>query len=76
MVTLEYKGTRVLEKLYRAFSNNELLLPRDFQEMIASNAASRKRIIADFVSGMTDTYATEYYERLFQPGEGSFYEDV
>jgi dGTP triphosphohydrolase len=76
VVTLEYKGRRVLEDLYATFCSHPNLLPRDFQELIANEKKSAKRIIADFVSGMTDTYASEYYQRLFQPGEGSFYEDV
>jgi dGTPase len=76
VVTLEYKGRRVLEKLYKTFCDHTNLLPRDFQELIAADKKNAKRIIADFVSGMTDTYASEYYQRLFQPGEGSFYEDV
>jgi len=77
VVTLEHKGTRVLGELYKAFCDHKDLLPRDFQELIgAKDERDTKRIIADFVSGMTDTYASEYYQRLFQPGEGSFYEDV
>ena len=76
VVTLEYKGKMILRKLYETFCDHTALLPRDFQELIANDAKDAKRVIADFVSGMTDTYASEYYQRLFQPGEGSFYEDV
>jgi dGTPase len=76
VVTLEYKGRKVLGELYKTFCDHKDLLPRDFQELIAKDDKNTKRIIADFVSGMTDTYASEYYQRLFQPGEGSFYEDV
>ncbi len=76
VVTLEFKGKRVLEDLYNTFSTHTNLLPRDFQELIAKDERNTKRIVADFVSGMTDTYASEYHQRLFQPGEGSFYEDV
>jgi dGTPase len=76
VVTLEYKGRRVLGELYKTFCDHQELLPRDFQELIGKDDQNAKRIIADFVSGMTDTYASEYYQRLFQPGEGSFYEDV
>ena len=76
VVTLEYKGERILGKLYSAFCGNKDLLPRDFQELIAKEPTKFKRIVVDFISGMTDTYAGEYYERLFHPGEGSFYEDV
>jgi dGTPase len=76
VVTLEYKGKLVLGELYKTFCSHTELLPRDFQELIEDDKQHSKRIVADFVSGMTDTYASDYYQRLFQPGEGSFYEDV
>lgn len=76
VVTLEYKGRKILEKLYSAFCDRPSLLPRDFQELIADDKSQTRRIVADFISGMTDTYAGEYYCRLFDPGKGSFYQDV
>ena len=51
-------------------------MPIDFQQLIEKDVASRERLIADFISGMTDQYAYHYYSRLFDPGIGSFYEDV
>ena len=76
VVTLEYKGKKILGKLYESFCDDPTLLPRDFQELISKNPSKTKRIVADFVSGMTDSYAGEYYSRLFDPGEGSFYQEV
>ncbi len=74
--TLEYKGRFVLGKLYESFRADPGLLPRDFQELVAKEKKNIGRIVADFVSGMTDAYAKEYYGRLFQPWDGSFYQDV
>jgi dGTPase len=76
VLTLEHKGKYVMTELFNAFVSDHTLLPRDFQELIEQDPAMRKRLIADFISGMTDTYAMNYYARLFEPGEGSFYEDV
>lgn len=74
--TLESKRGRIIRCLYREFCQKTELLPLDFQELLDSGRGTKERIVADFVSGMTDRYAYSYYNRLFQPGIGSFYEYV
>ena len=44
------------------------------QALLEGNETARKRVICDFLAGMTDSYAMRFYSRLFVPGEGSFYE--
>ena len=44
--------------------------------MIKNKRASRERLVTDFIAGMTDRYAYDYYSRLFLPDVGSFYENV
>jgi dGTPase len=74
--TLEYKGGRILARLFQVFRKDPNLLPLDFQQLLADKRATKERLVADFVAGMTDRYAYSYFNRLFQPGAGSFYEDV
>lgn len=74
--TLEHKGGVILRTLFHTFSSETDLLPLDFQQLIQRAPNSTPRLVADFVAGMTDRYAYSYYSRLFQPGFGSFYEDV
>jgi dGTPase len=78
--TLEHKAGKILDALFEAFVKDQRLLPRDYQELILEGRSASKmpieRFVADFISGMTDAYAFSYYNRLFQPGWGSFYEDV
>jgi len=74
--TLEYKGGRILGRLFHVLRKNTNLLPLDFQQLIEDHRATKERLVADFVSGMTVRYAYSYYNRLFQPCSGSFYEDV
>lgn len=76
VVTLEHKGSRILLALFDAFREDHTLLPKDYQQLRMKARYSYERIIADFVSGMTDTYAYDYYKRLFEPDSGSFYEHV
>jgi Phosphohydrolase-associated domain len=47
-------------------------MPINFHQPIDKDDAPRERLIADFISGMTDRYAYYYYGRLFEPGIGSF----
>ena len=43
------------------------LLPEDFQSIYfqAKTDEGKRRVICDFVAGMTDRYAVEFYGRLF-----------
>jgi dGTPase len=74
--TLEHKGGLILSKLFETFVEDDRLLPLDFQQLIEAGVSAKERLVADFVAGMTDRYAYSYFSRLFQPGAGSFYEDV
>lgn len=77
VTTLEAKGRHILNVLFDTFRSDATLLPLDFQEMISAGTfGSKERLVADFIAGMTDRYAYDYYKRLFQPGSGSFYEYV
>jgi dGTPase len=74
--TLQHKGGHILDRLFDAFSHDTTLLPLDFQQLLDQDRGLKERLVTDFISGMTDRYAYAYFSRLFQPGAGSFYEDV
>ena len=76
VTTLEYKGGQILQKLFEVFRGQPSLLPFDFQQLVHEKRERKERLVADFVAGMTDRYAFEYYSRLFEPGSGSFYQYV
>lgn len=77
VTTLEAKGKFIIDILFESFCNDTELLPLDFQELIkAGTLGSKERLVADFIAGMTDRYAYDYYKRMFHPGVGSFYEYV
>jgi dGTPase len=75
--TLEYRGQRIVTKIFDAISSdpNRLLTVR-FQKEYEKESEERKkkRIISDFIAGMTDEYATRYYERLFVPRQGTIFQ--
>lgn len=63
----ELRGKEIVKKIFETISksDNYQLLPSDYQEIyIRSKKGSQKRIICDFVSGMTNKYAIEFYGRI------------
>ena len=64
----ESRGTEIVERLFRKLSDNgDRLLPEDYRVLYNnySDDGNRKRMICDFIAGMTDRYAIEFYCRLF-----------
>ncbi|HEX4896704.1 MAG TPA: deoxyguanosinetriphosphate triphosphohydrolase [Solimonas sp.] len=66
------KAKRVVRELFACFIADPRLLPPDFhasaQAMEAAEGESgRARAVADYIAGMTDRYALDEYERLFDP---------
>lgn len=74
---LEFKGQRLVVELFEVLASDPArFLPAGvrerFQEEKKENEA--RRIICDFVAGMTDDYATRLYEKIFSPGKGSIFD--
>jgi dGTPase len=77
--TLEYKGQQIVLKLFEVlYENPKRLLPRNtFETYDKANGEQEKmRSISDFISGMTDPYATKLFHRLFSPDIGSIYDRI
>lgn len=73
---LEYKGQIIVLKLFETLkSNPSRLLPKNIYELYKSENFS-DRIICDYISGMTDTYATKMYQKLFIPSIGSIFDKL
>ncbi|WP_394147146.1 anti-phage deoxyguanosine triphosphatase [Shewanella atlantica] len=75
---LEYKGQQIVMELFEAFeSDPQRLLPTHTQERWqASHEAglNSHRVIADYISGMTDEFAARLHQHLFSPKAGSMIE--
>jgi dGTPase len=59
------KASRVLKALCERYLENPRLLPDDARRR--AEAEGIHRAITDYVAGMTDRYASEEYQRLFDP---------
>jgi dGTPase len=72
---LEYRGQQIVMELFEALASDPTrLLPKHATQRwlyAKEHNLNEFRVIADYVSGMTDDYATHLYQRLFLPS-GAF----
>jgi dGTPase len=66
------KARRVVSELFAALNGDPRLLPPEFfrqaqQAEDAHGARGRARVVADYIAGMTDRYALDEHDRLFDP---------
>lgn len=70
---LEYKGQQVVMELFEAFSSDPTrLLPENTRQrwIAAEEQNNGHRVIADYISGMTDEFAARLYSNMFVPKRG------
>jgi len=73
----EHRGRDIVKKIYTAIEENPKLMPMDYQEIYNnSDVDMKKRTIGDFVAGMTDRYAIEFYCRLFSEDSESIFKPI
>ncbi|XQW86290.1 anti-phage deoxyguanosine triphosphatase [Thalassotalea piscium] len=76
----EYRGQQIVMELFEALASDPLrLLPpnaiKRYQYALDNNLNSY-RVIADYVSGMTDDFATNLYQSLFVPSNSRSHHDL
>mgnify|MGYP000750261789 CR=1 FL=1 len=58
------KGQLMINSLFTVFNEDYRLMPISFQKRF-KNAEIKERVVADYIAGMTDTFAKKEYESLF-----------
>lgn len=72
--TIRFRAQQMVIALFSAYLSDPLhLMPREFAERVEHGEAAW-RVVADYVSGMTDAYATRAYARLYLPREDPAFE--
>ncbi len=61
------KAHRVLSALFRAYISEPRQLPWATQQKIREEPEGLHRVVCDYIAGMTDRYALEEYQKLFDP---------
>lgn len=66
---VENRGYEIITKIFTklAYDDGFKLLPEDFQLLYHQSTTDegKRRVICDFIAGMTDRYALEFYGRMF-----------
>ena len=65
VVRMSAKADMILSRLFDTFLNNPKLMPTHIQEMTEEKGL--EVAICDYIAGMTDRYAVEQYQKLFDP---------
>lgn len=65
VVRMQKKAERVLSELFNAYLNEPLMLPLHFQVQI--DKKGKEQTICDYLAGMTDRFAVDEYQKLFDP---------
>jgi len=76
---MEYKGQLIVMTLFEALeANADRLLPANTLAKFnrAKDERAKKRVICDYIAGMTNTYASKLYEKFFLPKQGSVFDRI
>jgi dGTPase len=65
VVRMQKKAERILTELFNAYNSEPLMLPLQFQELI--EVKGKEKTICDYLAGMTDRFAVDEYQKLFDP---------
>jgi len=67
VVRMQTKAERIMEDIFNAYRGEPATLPEQFQAFV--NKRGLERSICDYIAGMTDRYAIEEHQKLFNPLE-------
>lgn len=65
LVRMQVKAERFISELFEAYMREPEMLPDEAKERLGESP--RPRVIADYIAGMTDRYALQEWEKLFDP---------
>ncbi len=67
VVRMQVKAERIISDLFQAYHTEPLMLPDPVQTLIEKRGL--ERTICDYIAGMTDRFAIEEHQKLFNPTE-------
>lgn len=65
VVRMQVKAENIIKNLFEAYKNEPAMLPTHYQKIVALRGL--ERTICDYIAGMTDRFAIEEHQRLFDP---------
>ena len=67
VIRMSNKAKRFIQELFKVYVNKPEQLPPQIQKRISIDGA--RRVVCDYIAGMTDRYALDEYRKLFDPYE-------
>lgn len=67
VVRMAQKAERTISQLFETYMTDSDQLPDTIQERLKSGVDTQARVICDYIAGMTDRYASQEYQKLFDP---------
>ncbi|HEY3242169.1 MAG TPA: deoxyguanosinetriphosphate triphosphohydrolase [Phycisphaerae bacterium] len=67
LVRMDTKARRFIERLFDAYVERPDMLPQRYAARL--DEQGDKRVVCDYIAGMTDRYCQDEYKRLFEPFE-------
>ena len=64
---MSIKAKMFIQELFKAYVDRPEQLPNDVQKKIPKDGV--RRVVCDYIAGMTDRYALDEYKKLFNPYE-------
>ena len=65
VMRMQQKAENFISQIFEAYQAEPRMLPTKTQARLAT--LQKERVIADYIAGMTDRYALDEYEKLFDP---------
>ncbi len=65
LIRMQVKAERFVSELFRAYASEPLMLPEKTQRRLKTLPV--ERVVCDYIAGMTDRYALDEWEKLFDP---------
>jgi dGTPase len=65
VIRMQVKADNIITDLYQAYLSEPSILPKHVQSLVDQRGLERN--ICDYIAGMTDRYAIEEYNKLFNP---------
>jgi dGTPase len=65
VMRMQVKAEQIISKMFHAFHAEPSTMPAQYQKMIPLRGL--ERTICDYIAGMTDRFAIEEHQRLFDP---------
>jgi dGTPase len=67
VIRMSNKAKLFIQELFKVYTDNPRALPTSIQKRILTDGT--RRVVCDYIAGMTDRYALDEYKKLFDPYE-------